>query len=123
MVDIKYGRSNGPRTSQGRRKLRRKHLQEEFKASAASIGPPKPNKLQSHIAKKPVIPPSILMATPLSDIANTAAISITEYRLCLERATVLYENEFNRTEKERPYEDAMHRVVNHAHQRRPDKKW
>ncbi|QRQ76507.1 transcriptional regulator [Citrobacter sp. B72] len=36
---------------------------------------------------------------------------------------MLYEREFNRVEEEKPYLDAMSRVVNHSHQRNPKKKW
>ena len=123
MVDIKYGKSNGPRTSQGRRRLRRKELQEEYRSSGADTGPPKPNRIQAQLSKKAFIPISIFLAAPLKEIANKAALSISEYHLCLERATVLYEREFNRVEEEKPYLDAMSRVVNHAHQRNPKKKW
>lgn len=124
MADIKYGKSSDPKTSRGRRRLKRKALQIKFNNSIIFPQmPPKPSRLQMHLEKKPYTPPTIELARPLSDIANKAAISITEYRDQIERAAILFANEFNRNKDEDPYIDAMYKVVNHAHQRNPKKKW
>jgi len=123
MAEIKYGKSSAPRTARGRRRLKRKHLQDAFAESSKIISNPLPSRVQIQLARKAFIPPNISSARPLKDIANKAAISINEYRLNLERASLVYEAAFNRVEKEAPYKDAMSMVVNHAHQRSPKKKW
>lgn len=123
MVDIKYGRSSDPITSNGRRRLRRKSLHEEFNSTVMGPFRATPSRLQLHLNKKPKAPPSIEMARPLNEIANKAAISVSAYRNHLERAAALYTYEFKRMNEDGDYVDAMHKIVNHAHQRNPNKKW
>lgn len=122
MAEITYGKSIGPKTAKGRRRLKRKSLQEAFIADPQNDSAPKKNRVQAQLDRRAYIPPSISSARPLIEIANKVALSVKEYKSGIELALIEYENRFNRIEIE-PYKDAMSLVVNHAHQRNPKKKW
>lgn len=101
MVTITYGESSGPRTSKGRRKMRRI---EKSIARALEQGLPRPECTRSATKAEKI---GKREASPRYLLATMSDLSFRPYV-----GDISSKNE-----------DAMNKVVNHAHQRPATKKW